>query len=49
MSYEQKITELHRLLDNLTLHLTYNHPQDALNVLENIQEKVALMQEQVSE
>jgi hypothetical protein len=49
MIYEQKIEELHRLVDNLKLHLSYNHPQEALNVLENIQEKVALMQEQVSE
>jgi hypothetical protein len=49
MSYEQKIEELHRLVDNLKLHLAYNHPQEALNVLENIQEKVALLEEQVSE
>jgi len=49
MIYEQKIEELHRLVENLKLHLAYNHPQEALNVLENIQEKVALMQEQVSE
>jgi len=49
MIYEQQITELHRLLDNLKLHLAYNHPQEAASVLENIQEKVALLQEQVSE
>jgi hypothetical protein len=29
--------------------LAYNHPQEAINVLENIQEKVALLQKQVSE
>jgi hypothetical protein len=49
MIYEQKIEELHRLVDNLKLHLAYNHPQEAINVLENIQEKVALLQKQVSE
>jgi hypothetical protein len=49
MIYEQEIEKLHRLVDNLKLHLAYNHPQEALNVLENIQEKVAFMQEQVSE
>jgi hypothetical protein len=49
MIYEQKLEELHRLVDNLKLHLAYNHPQEALNVLENIQEKVVLLQEQVSE
>ena len=49
MIYEQKIEELHRLVDNLKLHLAYNHPQEAINVLENIQEKVLLLQGQVAE
>jgi hypothetical protein len=49
MDYAQQIAEMHRLVDNLKLHLAYNHPQEALNVLENIQEKVALLQEQVEE
>jgi hypothetical protein len=49
MIYEQKLEELHRLVDNLKLHLAYNHPQEAANVLGTIQEKVAVLQEQVSE
>jgi hypothetical protein len=49
MIYEQKIEELHRLVDNLKLHLAYNHPQEAINVLENIQEKVLLLQGQIAE
>jgi hypothetical protein len=49
MSHKQQIAELHRLLDNLTLHLTYNHPQEAANVLDTIQSKVAELKKQVSE
>ena len=49
MNYENSIAELHRLIDNLKLHLAYNHPQEAINVLKNIQEKVLLLQGQVAE
>jgi len=49
MIYEDKLQELHRLVDNLKLHLAYNHPTEAGKVLENIQEKVALLREQIEE
>lgn len=49
MDYEQKIAELHRLLENLKLHLAYNHPAEAVNMLETIQEKVQLFAEQIEE
>jgi len=49
MEHEQKIAELHRLLDNLKLHLAYNHPTEVVNTLETIREKVEAFQEQVEE
>jgi hypothetical protein len=49
MNYEDKIEELHRLVDNLKLHLAYNHPQEAINVLESIKEKAVVLQEQIAE
>ena len=49
MNYEDKIEELHRLIDNLKLHLAYNHPQEAINVLESIKEKAVILQGQIAE
>lgn len=49
MDYEQKIAELHRLLDNLKLHLAYNHPTEAVNTLGTIKEKVETFTEQLKE
>ncbi len=47
MIYDAEIAELVRLAENTKLHLEYNHPQEAVNMLNTLKQKATDLQDEI--
>jgi hypothetical protein len=48
MDYKQQIAEMHRLVDNIELHLNYNHPTEAIKSLQQLKQDADVLEGQIT-
>jgi hypothetical protein len=47
MDYTQEIIEMQRLVNNIQLHLTYNHPTEAIKSLQQLKQDADVLEGQI--